>query len=300
LFILDRAITISILFFGAQLVFSGQMTLGELIAFHLIAEKISGPIENFSGLWESWQNIRVARQRLGDVVNSPTEPFDALPKLPAHLQGRLQFRSVDFAYHPTAPVLKNFDFVAEPNTLTLIVGPSGIGKSTFGRLASGIDVPDQGEVTIDGENIAGFEPHDVRTKITYVPQEPYLFSGTLRENLTLGDETATEKMIERALRISAADRLIEQLPLGLDTHVGERGSALSGGQRQRIAIARALVRNPRVIILDEPTSALDAAAQHRMAAELEALTSEATLIIITHNPGVFSGADQVVDFEAMK
>jgi subfamily B ATP-binding cassette protein HlyB/CyaB len=300
LFILDRAITISILFFGAQLVFSGQMTLGELIAFHLIAEKISGPIENFSGLWESWQNIRVARQRLGDVVNSPTEPFDALPKLPAHLQGRLQFRSVDFAYHPTAPVLKNFDFVAEPNTLTLIVGPSGIGKSTFGRLASGIDVPDYGEVTIDGENIAGFEPHSVRTKISYVPQEPYLFSGTLRENLTLGDETATETMIERALRISAADRLIEQLPLGLDTHVGERGSALSGGQRQRIAIARALVRNPRLIILDEPTSALDAAAQHRMAAELEALKSEATLIIITHNPGVFSGADQVVDFEAVK
>jgi subfamily B ATP-binding cassette protein HlyB/CyaB len=300
LFILDRAITISILFFGAQLVFSGQLTLGELIAFHLIAEKISGPIENFSGMWESWQNIRVARQRLGDVVNSPTEPFDALPKLPAHLQGRLQFRSVDFAYHPKAPVLKNFDFVAEPNTLTLIVGPSGIGKSTFGRLASGIDVPDHGEVTIDGENIAGFEPHSVRTKITYVPQEPYLFSGTLRENLTLGDETATEEMIERALRISAADRLIEQLPLGLDTHVGERGSALSGGQRQRIAIARALVRNPRVIILDEPTSALDAAAQHRMAAELEALKSEATLIIITHNPGVFSGADQVVDFEVMK
>jgi subfamily B ATP-binding cassette protein HlyB/CyaB len=300
IFILDRAITISILFFGAQLVFSGQMTLGELIAFYLIAEKISGPIENFSGLWESWQNIRVARQRLGDVVNSPTEPFDALPKLPAHLQGRLQFRSVDFAYHPTAPVLKNFDFVAEPNTLTLIVGPSGIGKSTFGRLASGIDVPDYGEVTIDGENIAGFEPHSVRTKISYVPQEPYLFSGTLRENLTLGDETATEEMIERALRISAADRLIEQLPLGLDTHVGERGSALSGGQRQRIAIARALVRNPRVIILDEPTSALDAAAQHRMAAELEALKSEATLIIITHNPGVFSGADQVVDFEAVK
>jgi subfamily B ATP-binding cassette protein HlyB/CyaB len=300
LFILDRAITISILFFGAQLVFSGQLTLGELIAFHLIAEKISGPIENFSGMWESWQNIRVARQRLGDVVNSPTEPFDALPKLPANLQGRLQFRSVDFAYHPTAPVLKHFDFVAEPNTLTLIVGPSGIGKSTFGRVASGIDVPDYGEVTIDGENIAGFEPHSVRTKISYVPQEPYLFSGTLRENLTLGDETATEEMIERALRISAADRLIEQLPLGLDTHVGERGSALSGGQRQRIAIARALVRNPRVIILDEPTSALDAAAQHRMAAELEALKSEATLIIITHNPGVFSGADQVVDFEAVK
>ncbi len=283
LFVLDRAITISIIFFGAQFVFAGQMTLGELIAFHLLAAKVTGPIENFSSLWESWQNIRVSRQRLGDVVNSPMEPFDALPKLPANLKGRLQFRAVDFAYQRPAPVLKGFDFVAEPNTLTLVVGPSGVGKSTFGRLASGIDAPDSGEVTLDG-----------------VPQEPYLFSGTLRENLTLGDEAATDEMIERALRISAADRLVEQLPLGLDTHVGERGSALSGGQRQRVAIARALVRRPRVIILDEPTSALDAAAQRLMAAELRALKSEATLIIITHSPDIFTDPDQVVDFEAPK
>ena len=105
--------------------------------------------------------------------------------------------------------------------------------------------------TLDGENIAQFEPHDVRTKITYVPQEPYLFSGTLRENLTLGFEAAIDEMIQRALRISAADLLVQQLPLGLDTHVGERGSALSGGQRQRVAIARALVKRPKIIILDE-------------------------------------------------
>lgn len=133
-----------------------------------------------------------------------------------------------------------------------------------------------------------------------MPQEPYLFSGTLRENLTLGDEAATDEMIERALRISAAARLVEQLPLGLDTHVGERGSALSGGQRQRVAIARALVRRPKVIILDEPTSALDAAAQRLMAAELRALKSEATLIIITHSPDIFADPDQVVDFEALQ
>ena len=300
LFVLDRAITISIIFFGAQFVFEGQMTLGELIAFHLLAAKVTGPIENFSSLWESWQNIRVSRQRLGDVVNSPKEPFDALPKLPANLDGRLQFRTVDFAYQRSAPVLKGFDFVAEPNTLTLVVGPSGVGKSTFGRLASGIDVPDSGEVTLDGENIAHFEPHDVRTRITYVPQEPYLFSGTLRDNLTLGVEAASDEMIARALRISAADRLVEQLPLGLDTHVGERGSALSGGQRQRVAIARALVRRPKVIVLDEPTSALDAAAQRLMATELQALKSEATLIIITHSPHIFTDPDQVVDFEAIK
>ncbi|MCZ8053683.1 MAG: peptidase domain-containing ABC transporter [Microcystis sp. LE19-12.2C] len=296
LFVIERAITISILYFGAQFVFAGEMTLGELIAFYLLAEKVTGPIENFSSLWESWQNIRVSRQRLGDVVNTPMEPFGERPKLPAKLQGCLEFRSVDFAYMPGAPVLEQFNFVAEPNTLTLIVGPSGVGKSTFGRLASGIDVPDSGEVTIDGENIAFFDPHDVRTRVSYVPQEPYLFSGSLRENLTLGDSSATDEMIERALRISAADRLVEQLPHGLDTQVGERGAALSGGQRQRVAIARALVRRPKVIILDEPTSALDAAAQAHMAQELQALKSEATLIIITHSPDLFVDPDQIVDF----
>ncbi|MBK5933389.1 ATP-binding cassette, subfamily B, HlyB/CyaB [Rhodovulum imhoffii] len=300
LFIVDKAIKISIIYFGAQFVFAGQMTLGELIAFHLLAEKVTGPIENFSSLWEGWQNIRVSRQRLGDVVNTPMEPFDALPKLPRNVEARLDFVNVDFAYHPSAPILRGFSFSAGPNTLTLVVGPSGIGKSTFGRLASGIDSPDKGEVRLGGEDIARYEPHDVRTHIAYVPQEPYLFSGTLRENLTLGATEASDEMIARALRISAAETLVEQLPLGLETHVGERGSALSGGQRQRIAIARSVIRSPKVIILDEPTSALDSASQRRMAAELQKLKREATLIIITHSPDIFASPDQVVDFEALQ
>ena len=184
LFVVDKAITIGIIYFGARFVFEGQMTLGELIAFHLLAEKVTGPIENFSGQWESWQNIRISRQRLGDIVNTPMEPFNSLPRLPPNIEGRLEFRSVDFAYVSAAPILRTFDFRAEPNTLTLIVGPSGIGKSTFGRLASGIETPDGGEVLLDGRNIAQYDPHDVRLRIAYVPQEPWLFSGTLRDNLS--------------------------------------------------------------------------------------------------------------------
>lgn len=299
LFIVEKAITISIIYFGAQLVFAGQMTLGELIAFHLLAAKVTGPIENFSSLWENWQNVRVSRQRLGDVVNTRKEPFDDLPKLPRDVEARLEFADVDFAYDPSSPILAGFNFVALPNTLTLIVGPSGIGKSTFGRLASGIEAPDAGEIRLGGETIARFEPHDVRTQIAYVPQEPYLFSGTLRENLTLGAANATEEKIARALRIAAADAMVEQAPYGLDTPVGERGSALSGGQRQRIAMARSLVREPKVVILDEPTSALDSASQRRMAAELHRLKHETTLIVITHNPDVFDDPDQTVDFGAL-
>ena len=152
---------------------------------------------------------------------------------------------------------------------------------------------------LGGENIAEYDPHDVRTRIAYVPQEPYLFSGTLRENLPLGDESATDAMIEQALQISAAETLVAQLPLGLDTPVGERGAALSGGQRQRVAIARSLIQSPKVIVLDEPTSALDSAAQRKMAAQLHTLKTKATLVIITHSPDIFEDPDQLVDFEAL-
>ncbi len=171
LLIVDRTITISIIYFGAQMVFAGQITLGELIAFHLVAEKITGPIQNFSRLWESWQNIRVSRQRLGDIVNTPMEPFDKRPNLPNDIMAQLQFHGVDFSYSPGKLVLKQFNFVAKPNTLTLIVGPSGVGKSTFGRLASGIEAPDKGHITIGGCNISEYDPNNVRTNIAYVPQE---------------------------------------------------------------------------------------------------------------------------------
>ncbi|MBB5724015.1 subfamily B ATP-binding cassette protein HlyB/CyaB [Loktanella ponticola] len=296
-FVIERGVTIFIIYFGANLVFAGEITLGQLVAFYLLAEKVTEPIANFSGLWESWQNIKVSRQRLGDIVNSDMEPFSERPLLLPDIEPRLTFENVTFAYIEGRPILKEFDFEAPPNSLTLIIGPSGIGKSTFGRLASGIDVPSEGRVLVGGEDIAKYEPHDIRTKIAYIPQEPYLFSGTLRENLLIGEEDASTVDIENALRTAAADTLVAQLPMGLDTNVGERGSALSGGQRQRIAIARSLLKKPKIIILDEPTSALDDVAQRNMVEKLKSLTTTATVIVITHRADVFGQPDQIIDFE---
>lgn len=295
----SQILTILIIFVGARQVFAGEMTLGQLIAFHLIAEKVAGPISNFSGLWEDWQNIKISRQRLGDILTVEMEPFGALPKLPANTMSELRFEETSFEYQPGQPVLSDFQFRAEPNTLTLVIGPSGIGKSTFGRLAAGIEAPSSGCVMLGGQDISQFEPHDVRTKIAYVPQEPYLFSGTVRENLTLGTANVTEDQLMTALRVAAADKMVARFPMEFDTPVGERGTALSGGQRQRIAIARSLLNNPKVLILDEPTSALDSVAQSRMVEEIQKLRDQMTIIVITHRPDVFTNADQIVDFGAL-
>lgn len=298
-FIVERGVTIAIIFFGAQLVFDGHMTLGELIAFNLLAEKVTGPIANFSGLWETWQNVRISRRRLGDILGETQEGFDARPRLPAGTRGHLSFREVSFSYDGETPVLDRLDFDAPAGTLSLIVGPSGCGKSTFGRLASGIETPEHGMVCLDGLNISEFDPHDVRQQVAYVPQEPYLFSGTIRDNLALGAPDAHSHEMDHALKVAAADAFVRRLPKGLDTPVGERGAALSGGQRQRIAIARAILSRPRVLILDEPTSALDDAAQRAMVRQLSALKGEMTLVVITHRPEILEDADQVVELGAI-
>lgn len=298
-FVVERGLTILIFLVGSKLVFAGDLTLGQLVAFYLISEKVAGPISNFSALWERWQNIRVSRQRLGDILNTSTEPFAVLPKLPTHAVPHLKFSNVTFSYVADIPIIRNLNFEARPCTLSLIIGPSGIGKSTFGRLAAGIETADAGSVTLDGHVLSEHDPHDVRATIAYVPQEPYLFEGSLRDNLLLACQEASEEEIRAALTGAVASEFVARLPDGILTRVGERGMALSGGQRQRLALARALITRPKVLVLDEPTSSVDEATQMRFAQQITRLKADMTIVLITHRRDIFTGVDQVIDFEAL-
>lgn len=293
-FVVKRGVTIGVILVGARLVFNGELTLGQLIAFHMLVDRVVGPITNFSKLWEAWQNVNVSRQRLGDILLRETEPFGTNPHLPETVNNRLEFKNVGFRYSMDKEIFDGFNLTIRPNSLSLIIGPSGVGKSTFGKLAVGIEVPDAGEIHVGGYDISQFDPHSVRNRIVYVPQEPYLFSGSLRQNLATGGEVTEDEMM-RALEIAAAQGLRNELPGGLDAQVGERGAALSGGQRQRVALARAILKTPGILILDEPTNGLDEAAQQQFASNLAKLKESMTILVITHRPGIFKGVDQIVD-----
>ncbi|WP_298972973.1 peptidase domain-containing ABC transporter [uncultured Roseobacter sp.] len=295
-FAVNQTITIAIIYVGANLVFTQELTLGQLIAFHLIASRVSEPIINFSAIWEDWQKIRISRRRLADIVLTKPEPFGELPRLPDVVEPRLDLVDVTFGYDPAKPVIKNFSLQVAPYSMALIVGPSGVGKSTFGRLASGLEVPDDGKVVLGGHDIAKFDPQSVRENLVYVPQTTYLFNGSIRDNLLLGRDDIDEAEMWAALDAARAGDFIRQMAGGLDASVGERGSGLSGGQSQRVAIARAFLRAPRVMILDEPTSALDGATEAHIADTLDALRARMSLIVITHRPEIFRQPDKMIDF----
>lgn len=293
--IFSRIVTIAILVIGSRLIFEGSLTLGQLIAFYLLADRVTGPLLSIAGLWEAWQGLTVSRSRLGEIWNEPTEETGR-PTLPAGTTGAMCFEAVTFEYQPGYPVIEDLSFTAGPGRPFLIVGPSGAGKSTIGKLAAGLYEPLSGRVTLGGRD---FDRHDlisVRRAVGYVPQDALLFDGTIRENLTIGTTDATEAEVTQAIAQADATDVIARLPGGLDAEVGERGGHLSGGQRQRLALARALLTRPTVLVLDEPTSALDPDAQARVIANLVQLSGEMTVIVITHRADLFDAApDLVVD-----
>ncbi len=297
--LVSKLTTAVILFVGARQVMDGKLSVGELVAFNMLAGSVSGPVLRLAQLAQSFQQVRIAVDRLGDILNTPTEPqFNAgrttLPKI----RGDILFDGVTFRYHPTAPeVLRDIRLHINAGERIGIVGSSGSGKSTLTRLVQALHTPDSGRVLVDGIDLAQVEPSWLRRQIGVVLQENRLFNRTVKDNIALSDPATSMAAVERAARLAGAHDFILKLEQGYDTIVAEGGMSLSGGQRQRIAIARALLTDPRILILDEATSALDAESEEIIQANLAEIAAGRTVIIIAHRLSAVRSCDRIITME---
>jgi subfamily B ATP-binding cassette protein HlyB/CyaB len=279
----SKATSALILFIGAKQVMDGRMTVGELIAFNMIQSQAIQPILRLSQLWQDFQQVQVSIARMGDILNSPAEPVPAsLLNLPPP-KGAIVFKDVSFRYRLDGDdVLKHVSLQIAPGEVIGIVGASGSGKSTLTKLVQRLYSPQEGQVFLDGVDVAQMDPGWLRRQIGVVLQENILFNRSIHENIALSDPAMPRARVMHAARLSGADEFIARTPHGYDTVIEERGANLSGGQRQRIAIARALASDPRILILDEATSALDYESERIIQQNMRAITRGRTVIVIAH------------------
>ncbi|MGF1568512.1 MAG: ABC transporter transmembrane domain-containing protein [Nodosilinea sp.] len=287
----------ALLWLGAMMVIQDQLTIGQFVAFNMMIGYVLSPVVALADLWDELQEIFISVERLNDVFETQPEepPGQPMLRLPP-LRGEVTFDSVTFRYDDDADhnTLENLSFQVQPGQTLAIVGRSGSGKSTLVKLLEGLYYPNQGRIFIDGHDIRHVSPHSLRTQIGVVPQDCFLFSGTILENITLYRHDVTLEAAIEAAKLAEAHGFIQALPLGYNTKVGERGSTLSGGQRQRIAIARALLGQPQILILDEATSSLDTESERRFQRNLAQISRDRTTFIIAHRLSTVRQADCIL------
>ncbi|HEV2680643.1 MAG TPA: type I secretion system permease/ATPase [Rhodanobacter sp.] len=290
-----KLVTVVTIWMGARLVIDGALTVGELIAFNMLASRVAQPIMRIAQLWTDFQQTGISMQRLGDILNAPTEaPASNRSPLPV-LDGHIELDAVSFRYRPDTPeVLQGVSLAIQPGEVIGIVGRSGSGKSTLTKLVQRLYVPERGRILIDGMDLAMVEVSSLRRQIGVVLQENVLFNRTVRENIALADPGAPLADVIAAAKLAGAHEFILELPEAYDTMVGEQGSSLSGGQRQRIAIARALLCNPRILIFDEATSALDYESERIIQANMRDICRGRTVIIIAHRLSAVRDAQRII------
>ncbi len=281
---LEQIMTLLVLGVGAWMVMSGEaFTIGMLVAFQMFASRVSQPMLRMVGLWQQFQQAKLSVDRLGDLMNVPTEPYSLQPKRLQAGHGRIEFENLAFRYSDKLPLLyQNLSAQLPAGQTIAIMGPSGCGKSTLAKLMQGFYQPSEGRIVIDGVDIAHLSANELRSHFGVVPQETTLFSGTILDNLQMASPQASFEQIVAACKLAEVNGVIEALPEGYQTEIGERGAGLSGGQRQRIAIARALLKRPKVLIFDEATSALDAPTAESFAKTINSLRGKVTMLFITH------------------
>jgi subfamily B ATP-binding cassette protein HlyB/CyaB len=279
----NRVTTALILLFGAWAVMDGDLTVGGLIAFNMIAGQTIQPILRLSQLWQDFQQVQVSVERLGDVLNAAPEYRPQAAASLAPPRGLIELKNVVFRYRPGAPeVLKNVSLSVRPGEVIGIVGPSGSGKSTLSKLIQRLYVPDEGQVLLDGADLSQVDPGWLRRNTGVVLQENILFNRTIHDNIAFANPSLDRARVIAIAKLAGAHEFIAKLPAGYDTMIEERGANLSGGQRQRIAIARALALNPPILIFDEATSALDYESERIVQANMAEIAKNRTVIIIAH------------------
>ncbi len=295
----------AVLWYGSTLVIRGEMTIGEFVAFNLLIGNAIHPVMSLVGLWDEFQEVLISVERLNDVLTAEPEenPQQLLLVLPP-IRGDVDFENVCFCYKQDEErnTLQNISFKVKAGQTIGVVGSSGSGKSTLINLLAGLYHPNSGRILIDGCDTTLVSLQSLRTQLSVVPQECFLFSATIFDNITLYNSEYTQEQVIAAAKLAEAHTFIQGLPLGYNTQVGERGMMLSGGQRQRIAIARALIRNPRILILDEATSSLDAESERRFQQNLARLSrgsvatpnTTRTIFIIAHRLSTVRDTDCIL------
>jgi len=291
---LEQIMTLAILVVGALLVMdsaaraaagAATFTIGMLVAFQMFAGRLSQPMLRLAGTWQQFQQAAVSIKRLGDIMDMPTEPHALAPRRAADGKaGKIEFQSVSFRYSERHPWLyRNLSLVIKPGQLTVLVGRSGCGKSTLAKLLLGFYAPQDGRILVDGQDTAHMGANELRANFGVVPQETTLFSGTVLDNLQMASPHASFEDVAEACRMAEIHEVIEQMPQGYQSPLGEHGVGLSGGQRQRIAIARALLKRPKVLIFDEATSSLDQHTAEAFVQTINRLKGSVTMLFIAHN-----------------
>ncbi len=292
----SKVVTAGILYYGAKLVIAGSLTIGELVAFNILASRVSSPVLRLAQMWQDFHQARLSVARLGDILNTPAESTfsPGRTSLPA-LRGDIAFEHVTFRYRIDGPeTLHDISFSVPAGQVVGIVGPSGSGKSTLAKLVQRLYVPESGRVLVDGVDLAMVDSVWLRRQMGIVLQDNILFNRSIRDNIALAEPGIANERIIAAATLAGAHDFILELSEGYDTIVGERGSSLSGGQRQRIAIARALLSEPRVLIFDEATSALDYESEQIFQRNLAQIAVGRTVLIIAHRLSTVRFADRIL------
>ena len=297
--LVSKLVTAGVLYFGARLVIEGNLTVGELVAFNILASRVSAPVLRLAQIWQDFHQARLSVARLGDILNAPAEPtyHPGRAALPA-IRGDIVFEHVTFRYRIDGPeVLHDVSFSAKAGQIVGIVGPSGSGKSTLAKLIERLCVPESGRVLVDGVDLAMVDTAWLRRQVGMVLQENVLFNRSVRDNIALADPAMPMDRIIAASALAGAHEFILELPEGYDTVVGERGSSLSGGQKQRIAIARALITDPRILIFDEATSALDYESERIIQEHMGEIAQRRTVLIIAHRLSTVRRTDRILTID---